>query len=141
MTDLTLNVSRIIDAPIEKVFNAWLDPEMLTKFILPMPGMPQPDVQTDGEEGGGFTIVMHVGEDKIPHSGKYLEITRHSKLVFTWESPFSPDDSTVTLDFKTVDDNKTAVDLTHVKFLHEDARQDHEGGWTTILDTLNSVLV
>ena len=140
MTDLTLNVSRVIDAPIEKVFNAWLDPEMLAKFILPMPGMPHPEVQSDGEEGGKFTIVMSVGDDKIPHSGKYLEVTRHSKLVFTWESPFSPDDSTVTLNFKAVDAGKTELDLTHVKFLDEEARGNHEGGWTTILDTLNTIV-
>ena len=29
MTDLSLTVSRTINAPLEKVFNAWLDPEMI----------------------------------------------------------------------------------------------------------------
>ena len=40
MTDLTVNLSKTVNAPIERVFDAWLDPEMLTQFILPDPQMP-----------------------------------------------------------------------------------------------------
>ena len=64
MSDLSLNVIRNINAPIEKVFDAWLDPSMLAQFILPMPGMPQPQVENKPEQGGSFTIIMHVGENK-----------------------------------------------------------------------------
>ena len=140
MTDLTVNINKTINAPIEKVFDAWLDPAMLAQFILPMPGMPAPEVATDASEGGSFTIIMHVGEDKIPHTGKYLEINRPDKLVFTWESPFSVDDSTVTLNFSATDKNKTDVELIHVRFVDEGARSDHEGGWGNILDVLDDVL-
>jgi len=140
MADLTVNVTKIINAPIERVFDAWLNAETLAQFILPMPGMPQPETETDASEGGNFTIVMDVGESKIPHTGKYLEISRPDKLVFTWESPFSGDDSTVTLLFTKVDENKTNIDLTHVKFLDEESRNNHEGGWGNILQTLNDIL-
>lgn len=141
MTDLTVNVQRVINAPIEKVFDAWLNPKTLALFILPMPGMPAPDTQTDAKEGGVFTIIMHVGKDKVPHTGQYLEINRPEKLVFTWQSPYSTDDSTVTLNFNAIDENKTNVELTHVKFLHEEARSDHEGGWGNILVALDKLFV
>ena len=141
MTDLTVNVKRTINAPIEKVFDAWLNPETLAQFILPMPGMPSPDVENDAKEGGGFTIVMHVGEEKIPHTGKYVEISRPNKLVFSWVSPFSTDDSTVALNFSALDEDTTHIELTHIKFLHEEARSDHEGGWTNILDALGGLFV
>ena len=140
MTDLTVNVTKIIDAPIEKVFDAWLKPEMLSQFILPMPGMPQPQTETDAREGGSFTIIMQVGDDKIPHTGKYLEISRPDKLVFTWLSPYSTDGSTVTLKFSDIGENKTNVDLTHIKFIDEESRSDHEGGWGNILKCLNDIL-
>jgi len=140
MTDLTVKATKTIHAPIEKVFDAWLEPETLSKFILPMPGMPQPDTQTDAREGGQFTIIMHVGDDKIPHSGQYLEISRPNKLVFTWESPFSPEGSAVTLKFIDLGDNKTLIDLVHIKFNDEESRGDHEGGWNNILDSLNGLL-
>ncbi len=140
MADLTVNVTKIINAPIEQVFDAWLNAETLAQFILPMPGMPQPVTETDACEGGNFTIIMAVGEDKIPHTGKYLEISRPDKLVFTWESPFSGDGSTVTLLFTKTGDNRTNIDLTHVKFLDEESRNNHEGGWGNILQTLNDIL-
>lgn len=139
MTDLTVNVTKTIHAPIEKVFDAWLTPETLSQFILPMPGMPQPETETDAREGGNFTIIMQVGEDKIPHSGKYIEISRPNKLVFTWESPFSTEGSTVTLKFSAIDENKTSVDLTHIKFPDEESRGNHEGGWGNILESLNTL--
>ena len=140
MTDLTVNLNKTINAPIEKVFDAWLDPGMLTRFILPEPGMPQPDVENDAREGGRFTIIMHVGDDKIPHTGSYLTVDRPRQLVFSWESPYSTDDSTVTLDFRAIDANTTNVELTHVKFLNEEARSDHEDGWGNILDKLDEVI-
>ncbi len=140
MTDLTVNLNKIINAPIVKVFDAWLDPGMLTRFILPAPGMPQPDVENDAREGGRFTIIMHVGDDKIQHTGSYLTVDRPRRLVFSWESPFSTDDSTVTLDFTVADEGTTNVELTHVKFPHEEARSDHEGGWGNILDKLDEVI-
>ena len=70
MTDLTVNLSKTINVPIEKVFDAWLNPEMLSRFVLPMPGMPEPENKIDAREGGRFTIIMVVGEDKITHNGR-----------------------------------------------------------------------
>jgi len=140
MTELTVNVSKIIHAPIEKVFDAWLNPKMLSKFMTPMPGMPASDVENDGREGGSFTIIMHAGDDKLPHTGKYLEINRPDKLVFTWASHSSPDDSRVSLNFTKIDDHETKISLSQVKFIDEQARSDHEGGWSSILDKLNDVM-
>ena len=137
MTDLTVNVTKIIHAPIEKVFDAWLNPETLSQFILPMPGMPQPQVETDAREGGKFKIIMQVGDDKIPHTGRYIEINRPNKLVFTWESPFSTDGSTVTLKFNDIGKNRTSIDLTHIKFIDEKRRENHEGGWGSIFQLTN----
>lgn len=141
MSDLSVNVSKTIQAPIEKVFDAWLNPEMLSQFILPMPGMPQPQTETDAREGGKFTIIMQVGDDKIPHTGKYLEISRPNKLVFTWVSPFSTEGSTVTLEFNELENNQTNINLTHVKFIDEESRTNHEGGWGNILESLNALFI
>ena len=140
MTDLTVHVTKTIHAPIERVFDAWLNPKTLSQFMLPMPGMPQPQTEIDAREGGNFTIIMQVGDNKIPHTGKYLEISRPDKLVFTWESPFSTDGSIVTLKFSDLGGNKTCVELTHLKFIDEESRGNHEGGWGNILESLNKIL-
>ena len=140
MNDLTLSVSKTINAAIEDVFDAWLDPKMLAQFILPMPGMPQPEVENEPRQGGRFTIVMQVGEDKIPHTGEYLEVSRPDRLVFSWASPCSIDGSKVTINFKQIDSGTTNVELTHVRFIDEETKSDHEGGWTNILEQLNETM-
>ena len=140
MTDLSVNISKTINAPIEKVFDAWLDPLMLTQFILPAPGMAQPLVENDAREGGRFSIIMQVGDERIPHTGSYLVLERPHRLAFSWESPFSTDDSIVTLIFDAIDSNTTRLDLSHIKFVNEEARANHEGGWSNILDQLAQVI-
>ena len=139
MTDLTLTVERTINAPQKDVFNAWLDPEMLKQFMMPAPGMSVPKAANDPKVGGRFDIIMQAGDSEIPHAGTYREITPYDRIVFTWESPFSVDESTVTLTF-TPGNGGTHVSLTHVRFADAESRDNHEGGWTGILDALDTAL-
>jgi len=140
MADLTVHINKTIHAPIEQVFDAWLNPEMLSKFMMPMQGMRESEIVNDAREGGEVTIIMHAGDNKLPHTGKYVVIDRPYKLVFTWVSDHSIDSSMVTLEFTTVNGTETNVSLLHVKFIDEQARSDHEGGWRNILDKLNNVM-
>ncbi len=137
MTDLTLNVSRTINASAKRLFDAWLDPDMLARFMTPGPGMTVPTASSDATVGGRFDIVMKAGDQEIPHHGIYKKIDPYSQLVFTWQSPMSVDDSTVTVDFAEIDGG-TRVDLTHVKFTDEESRDNHAGGWAGILGALDS---
>lgn len=137
--DLSLTVSRTIRAPVETVFDAWLDPEMLSRFMTPDEDVTVPSVTVDPVEGGSFEIMMKVGEKELPHSGIYKTIDRYSRLVFTWESAHSIDGSTVTLDFMPVDGG-TEVTLTQVGFSSEDSRDGHRKGWAAILAALGSTV-
>ena len=137
MTDLKVELTQRVNAPINKVFDAWLNAEMLSKFMTPIRDMPKPRVECEGQQGGRFTVYMMINGQEVPHSGEYLEVERPHKLVFTWESPCSTDGSTVTLNLKSIDENSTDVELIHVKFTDEETRSNHEGGWSTILAVLN----
>ena len=141
MTDLTVNIEKIVNASIDRSFDAWLNPKMLAKFMRGMPEMSETEVEIDAREGGRFTFIMCLGEEKIPHTGKYLEISRPDRLVFTWESQYSVvENSTVTLDFTKIDDERTKISLSHVKFIDEEARSGHEGGWGCVLANLNNIM-
>lgn len=137
-TDLTLTVSRTIAAPPERVFDAWLDPEMLMAFMQPGPGMTTPSATADPREGGRFDLIMKHDDDEMPHGGVYQVIDRPRRLVFSWESPFATEGSTVTLEFRPEGDG-THVTLTHVRFPNEESRDNHENGWTAILARLGDV--
>lgn len=138
--ELSLTVTKTIPAKPEKVFNAWLDPKMLAKFMTPGDTMTVPRAETDPREGGRFEIIMATPEKELPHCGTYLEVTPHSRLVFTWESPHSIDGSTVTLDFRPSDDGATEIELTQVKFASDSAVEGHRKGWTAILEELAKVV-
>ena len=141
MNELELTVNRKIAASREKVFNAWLSPEMLAKFMrTPSGGIKTSKVKIDPVKGGRFSIVMVTAEREIPHAGTYLEIDPYSRLAFTWESPYSLDDSVVTIDFAEAEPGMTEITLKQVKFRSEEARQGHESGWTSILNNLEEAL-
>lgn len=140
MAELTLSVTHTINAPIEFVFNAWLDPVIMAKFMMPAPDMSVSNVSTEPVIGGGFALTMNTAENNsIDHKGEYLEIDRHSKLVFTWLSPMSIDGSTVTLNLSEVEGG-THIELSQIKFISEEMRDNHIGGWASILKCLDKNL-
>lgn len=138
MEELELTITRRIAASRETIFNAWLSPATLAKFMRPAANsQPASRVENDPVKGGRFLIVMVTPEKEIPHSGTYLEIDPHSRLSFTWESPHSLDDSVVTIDLAEVDAGLTEITLRQVKFRSEQARDGHIKGWTAILDNMD----
>ncbi|MCY0149509.1 SRPBCC domain-containing protein [Hoeflea sp. G2-23] len=140
LNELELTVSRKIPAPRQKVFDAWLSPSMLAKFMRPGGKDMTAKASNDPVKGGRFSIVMTDDGKEIPHAGTYLEIDPHSRLAFTWESPHSCDDSVVTIDFAELEPGITEVTLHQVKFHSEQARDGHRGGWTAILEALEDTL-
>jgi len=91
-----LVLTRLIDAPREKLFRAWTDPELLKRWFAPLP-YTTPHAELDVRAGGTTKITMRSpdGQD-MPHSGVYLEVVENEKLVFTdafttaWEPSGKP---------------------------------------------------
>jgi uncharacterized protein YndB with AHSA1/START domain len=136
VSDLSLTVEKLIHAPADRVYNAWLDPVQMTRFMSNCQGMQLSSAATDPRVGGRFSMVMNNGTRDIPHAGTYLELVPHSRIAFTWESEYSTaEGSTVTMDL-VPQAGGTLVTLTHVRFSSESSRDGHKGGWTTILDGL-----
>lgn len=138
-TDLALKITRRIAASPERLFDAWLDPAMLKRFISPVPGTSTLRAETDPRPGGRYEIVMQNEMGEIPHWGEYREIDRPNRLSFTWNSPHAEPDSLVTLTFRPVGD-ETEVTLVHDRFPSEAERSGHERGWTGILDGLAAMV-
>lgn len=131
-----LTITKIIPAPRKDVFEAWLSPQALKRFMCPAEGMSVPKVEIDPRVGGSFLIVMAAGSKEIPHRGEYKTIERHTRLAFTWLSPHTTPGSLVTIDFREKGPRETEVALHHVGLVSEEARKSHEGGWSGILHKL-----
>lgn len=78
-----LVLTRLIDAPPEKVFEAWTKPELIVQWFTPKPWKTV-SAQTDVRPGGASVIVMR-GPDgsEFPNRGVYLEVVPNKRLVFT----------------------------------------------------------
>lgn len=137
MTDLSLTVERRINASPARVYDAWLDPEKLMRFMANCHGIALQTAQTDPRVGGRFLLLMGgEGSAPVPHTGTYLELVPHSRIAFTWESEYSREEgSTVTLDL-VPDGTATLLRLTHVRFASDSSRDGHRAGWVVILDGL-----
>ncbi|WP_103257969.1 SRPBCC family protein [Tabrizicola aquatica] len=138
MTDLTLSVTRILKASPKAVYDAWLDPDTIARFMAGGAGQTVTEARTDPRVGGAFRIVM-TSDKAIPHQGIYLDLVPHRLIRFTWESLYSPADSEVTIRLAPVAEG-TEVTLTQVRFLSESARDGHRQGWDLILQRLAGVM-
>ena len=75
-TDRELVLTRIIDAPREKLFRAWTDPELLKQWFAPLP-YTTPVAELDVRPGGADLVVMRGPDGKdLPNRGVYLEVVR-----------------------------------------------------------------
>jgi uncharacterized protein YndB with AHSA1/START domain len=138
MTDLTLSIRRTIPAAPKAVYYAWLDPATIARFMAGGADQRVTEARTDPRVGGAFRIVM-TSDKEIVHQGVYKDLVPHSLIRFTWDSPYSPADSEVTIRLSPVAGG-TEVSLSQVKFLSESARDGHKGGWTMILERLASLM-
>jgi uncharacterized protein YndB with AHSA1/START domain len=132
----SVNVERVIAASREAVFDAWLDPERLARFMMPGEGMRVARVEVDPREGGSFLIVMVAGAQEMPHRGTYLRIRPHDRLVFSWLSESAGAGSVVTLNFEPLGPRETRITLVHEGLPDADVRDQHREGWTAIFDKL-----
>lgn len=78
-----LVITRIINAPREKVFKAWTDPIELAKWWGPK-GFSSPVCEADARPGGRIYIDMKAPDGVVyPMDGEFHEIKTPEKLVFT----------------------------------------------------------
>ncbi len=95
-SDRELVLTRLIDAPREKLFRAWTEPALMKQWFAPAPWT-TPTVETDVRPGGSNLVVMR-GPDgtEFPNRGVYLEVVPNERLVFTdaytkaWEPSEKP---------------------------------------------------
>ena len=76
-------VTRSFDAPARVVFEAWSKPELFKRWWVPKSlGMTLRSCEMDVRTGGRYRLNFGDGMDFF---GRYLEVTPHSKIVWTNE--------------------------------------------------------
>ena len=149
-----LNLTRELNAPLELVFKAWTDPEMLARWWGPS-GVTNPEADVDLRVGGRIYIVMLAGEElgelagqRWPMDGVIEEIENPHKFAFRNQAV--DDNGKVLIDGRTTvilaeaGPNKTKMTLSvTARGMAEPAVQMLEGmtpGWTQSIDKLEKYL-
>ena len=121
---LEFRFERTIPAPIEEVFEAWLDPKVAgttwnaaEKFIL------------DAKVDGLFFWLMK----GTSHYGRFTEFSRPTRIQHTWMSPNTlGQESTVTVMFKKQGE-ETLMTLIHSGLPDHERARGHQNGWNYFL--------
>jgi uncharacterized protein YndB with AHSA1/START domain len=130
-------VRRVIAAPRERVFAAWLDPAALAAFMRPG-DVAGATAEVDARVGGRFRIVMAHGHGEPEHWGEYLAIEPPSLLSFTWISASTDRLPTVvTIEFSDLG-SRTELVLTHRR-LPPPRVGPHRTGWRDIVRKLDEL--
>jgi uncharacterized protein YndB with AHSA1/START domain len=136
---LTLQVTRNFDATPERVFDAWLNPEMAQRFLFVTPTGEMTRVDIDARVGGKFLIVRRTDGDDVEHVGEYLVIDRPRRLVFIFAVPkYSAQFTQVSIDIMPSGEG-CKLTLTHEGVLQEWADRTQDG-WNKILAGLDRSL-
>lgn len=134
----SVRVTRKFKASPERVFDAWVNPEQVARWMIaPSAAMlPEPDTllrcEVDPRVGGKFSFLVRRGGQELDHFGEYLEFDRPRRLAFTWGvAGFAGEASIVRIDLAPADGG-TELTLVHERVLPDYAERTAQG-WGLIL--------
>ena len=137
---LEVRVVGAFAAPAERVFDAWLDPEVIGKWMFG-PEVRDEEIvrlKVDRRVGGSFSFAVRRQGNLLDHVGQYLELDRPRRLAFTWgvAQPSNTDSSRVAIEIVPLE---SGCQLSLVHQLHPnwaDYASRTEAGWTKMLAAL-----
>jgi len=139
---VSLRVSHRFDAAPERVFDAWLNPQMAARWLFMTEDSRMVRADVDPRVGGRFTFVVGRPDGDVEHVGEYLEIERPTRLVFTFAVPaYSPEYDRVAIDITRIDKGceLTLTNEMSPEIFAEWGERTREG-WTRMLDGLAAAL-
>ncbi len=143
-----VTVTRLINAPRQRVWKAWTDPKLLAQWWGPR-GFTNPVCEVEARAGGRILIHMSGFGMLAPMSGTFKEVVEPERLVFTNNAYFDASLAKVlikavtTVTFKE-EGGKTRLTVHNaVLKAAPEAAQALEGmepGWTQSIDKLEEFL-
>jgi len=137
-TDLNLSVrmQRDFNAPVARVFEAWRDPEFITRWWKNLEV-----AELDFREGGAYRFEWASWDGHV--EGTYETIRQNEEIAFTWNAVPSREGAAQTLvrlRFEALDEARTRLHVEHELNRTVGEHDGHQEGWTASLRDLASEL-
>jgi uncharacterized protein YndB with AHSA1/START domain len=138
-----LVVTRTFNGPARIVFEAWTKPELFRRWWAPKSsGASLLSCEMDVRVGGGYRIEFgHEGSKPMAFFGRYIEVTPHSRLV--WTNDESDDGAVTTVTFEETGGKTLLVlhELYPSKEALDIAIEGMEGGMPEQFEQLDELLL
>lgn len=140
---LSLTLTRTYAATPERLFDAWLDPAQVRRFLFATPDGEMTTVEIDARVGGDALIVERRGDKEALHRLRYEAIERPHRLVFLFKAciaggPVADAWTRVTIAIE-AEGGGARLTLTH-DGVWTDFEDKTREGWTMILASLARVM-
>lgn len=141
-----ISIVRIFDAPRERVFRAWIEPEAFGAWFGEHgSSVPLERLEMDVRPGGAWSAIMIHGPERVelPFTGRYEEIAEPERLVMIFTNPVDPDDpdvELVTVEFVDLGDGRTQMTFSQRGHLPPDAYPEALRGWLIFFERQNDYL-
>lgn len=142
-----LELESEFNAPVERVFRAWVEPGELVKWFGGAPNTVL-EADVDLRDGGQWRFILRDDDDgRAYFAGQYVTIRQPEQLVFTWSyvdekrgrAPEVKHRSRVTVSFEALGDSRTRLRLHHAGLSSEEAIHMFAGGWDRSLQVLETL--
>ena len=147
MTNKTLTLNRLIDAPVESVFPLWIEAKHLAQWFAPK-NFTVPFCDVDAQVGGEIRLDMQ-GPDgtRYPMRGVFIELVANERIVTRNQATVCDSEASLevvnTITFA-AEGGKTRLSV-HAEVLRVDRGMElsvagMEEGWNQTLDKLEGIV-
>ncbi|WP_229683175.1 SRPBCC family protein [Virgibacillus oceani] len=148
-----LTMKRYFDAKAERVFEAWINPEIIRKWLFTS-AETNKVVKNEPYVGGTWEIVDHREGTDNRAIGEYMQIVQPNKLVFTFKMPqFSELEDSITVEFDQFENGSEMKFTQKINVPHEEdwtaediqkaiaeAKDETEQGFSLMFDNLKAIV-
>jgi uncharacterized protein YndB with AHSA1/START domain len=137
-------VEGLFSVPAERIFDAFLDTQLIGRFMFG-PEIRAEEIvslQNEPRVGGTFSYIVRRQGKTFDHTGEYVEIDRPHRLVFTWTVKEDPSNtqSRIVIEIVPIIDG-CELTLTHeMPRGQEDFVEKSKVAWGKMIDKLTEIL-
>ncbi len=140
LSPTSVRLSCHFNASPDRVFEAWINPQQMTKWFHPDSTTYYHEADVDPRPGGKFRITLTTKSGPIAALGEYLVFDRPKQLQMSWQWDFEGAEgfvSRLNIDIAPENNGSNFV-MTHDRFVDEEARNNHQQGWTGCIEAMDT---
>jgi len=129
MDKKVITVQTVVNAPLEKVWKAWTEPEHIVQWAFAQDDWEAPSAENDVRTGGKFKTVMAAKDKSVSFdfTGTYTNVDGHEVIEYDMD-----DGRHVSIRFEEVPEGVKITETFEME--NENSEEKQRSGWQAILE-------